>query len=69
MASRTILRSKSHDRWTPSRIEYGQSTHRLDQEARDPGRQHHTTVSPTSSLDLPEGYAAATTSVTSATVA
>ena len=56
MASRTIFRSKSRDRWTPSRIEYGQSTHRLDQEARDPGRQHHTTASPTPSLDLlPEG--------------
>ena len=47
---------QERDRWTPG-SEYGRSAHRHDQEARDPGRQHHPTASPTPSSDLlPEGY-------------
>ena len=48
---------QERDRWTPGGSEYGRSAHRLEQEVRDAGRQHHATASPTPSSDLlPEGY-------------
>ena len=50
-------REQERDRRTPGGSEYGRSAHRHDQEARDPGRQHHPTAFPTPSSDLlPEGY-------------
>jgi hypothetical protein len=48
---------QERDRWTPGGSEYGRSAHRHEPEVRDPGRQHHSTASPTPSSDLlPEGY-------------
>ncbi|KAF8267105.1 hypothetical protein EI94DRAFT_1684032 [Lactarius quietus] len=48
---------QERDRWTPGGSEYGRSSHRHEQEVRDPARQLHSTASPTPSSDLlPEGY-------------
>jgi hypothetical protein len=45
---------QERDRWTPGG---GRPAHRHEPEVRDPGRQLHTTSSPTPSSDLlPEGY-------------
>ena len=48
---------QERDRWTTGGSEYRRSAHRHESEVRDPGRQLHSTASPTPSSDiLPEGY-------------